>query len=344
MLADVWFLLVFVLFAIYAILDGFDLGVGFWYIFAKDSQDKSERRLLMSAIAPFWDGNEVWLLLAGGVIFIAFPDAYATLFSGGYLAVILLIVCLIFRAVSIELRDEIDNSKWRKGWDLGFIVGSVVPMLLFGVVAGNVLRGMPLNSDLNYTGTFFDLLNPFSLLVGLLAVAMFINHAAIFITYRCRGVFVEKQIFDWTKYSLIGYIILYLVPFVYDFVLEPEVLGQYSNNALLLIIPIIGLLTIGATYYFWDKKQEMYAFIASAVSIFVSFLTVAFAIYPNLIRDISATDGTNSIVVSTAASSDTALTIYLVVALIGLPIALAYFIFVYRLHRGKIGLEDLVGY
>ncbi|MFW9906184.1 MAG: cytochrome d ubiquinol oxidase subunit II [Candidatus Thorarchaeota archaeon] len=340
LIADVWFLLIFVLFAIYSILDGFDLGVGFWYIFVRDSDDKPERRLLLSSIGPFWDGNEVWLLLAGGVIFIAFRNAYATLFSGFYLPVIVLGACLIFRAVAIEFRNEVDSPKWHLIWDILFILGSVLPIFLFGVVAGNVLRGLPIDATSNYAGTLFDLLSPFAILVGLLAVAMFVSHAAIFLTVRVKGELAEKAR-EWTKMSLIAYLVLYILPFVYAFILEQDVLGNYNDNVILFIVPLIGLLAIGGTYFFWSKKQELFTFATSAISIFVAFLVTAIAIYPNLLRD---TTGVNSLTISNSASSEMALITYLIVALIGLPIALIYFIFVYRLHRGKIGLREAALY
>lgn len=333
-----WFFLIFALFAIYSILDGFDLGVGFWYIFAKDGKEKSERRVLLHTIEPFWDGNEVWLLLAGGVILIAFRDVYATLFSGFYLPVMILIFCLIFRAVSIEFRNEIKSPLWYRFWDIGFIIGSVIPSFLFGVVIGNILRGLEIDGSKNYGGTLFDLLNPFAILVGLLAVVMFASHGALYLILRTTDEIAEKAR-TWARFSLFTYLGIYILVFIFAFILDQKALGNYTDP-LLLIVPLIGLLIIGSAYYFWDKKDELKAFISSSLSIGVAFLVCAVALYPNLIP---ALDSEHSLTISNTASTDFALLIYLVIALIGLPIAIIYFIWIYRLYRGKISLDGVIG-
>jgi cytochrome d ubiquinol oxidase subunit II len=338
LLQIIWFFLVFLLFAIYSILDGFDLGVGFWYIFAKDSEEKSERRVLLHTIEPFWDGNEVWLLLAGGVILIAFRDVYATIFSGFYLPVMILIFCLIFRAVSIEFRNEIKSPSWYRFWDIGFIAGSIIPSFLFGVVMGNILRGLEIDASKNYGGTLFDLLNPFAILIGLLAVAMFASHGAFYLILRTKDPIAEKAR-TWAKLALYAYLVLYALAFIFAFILEQKALGNYITSPLLLVIPLFGLLTILGTYYFWDKKEELKAFISSSISIGVAFLVCAIAIYPNLIP---AMDSTYSLTIEDTASTDFALLIYLVIALIGLPIVFIFFIWTYRLYRGKIGLDEAI--
>ncbi|MCL5030614.1 MAG: cytochrome d ubiquinol oxidase subunit II, partial [Bacteroidetes bacterium] len=170
-----WFLLVGVLIIGYAILDGFDLGVGVIHLFTKD---EIEKRIEMNAIGPVWDGNEVWLLTGGGALFAAFPIVYATVFSGFYIAFMLLLTALIFRAVSFEFRGKVNSSGWKKLWDLAFGLGSLLPSILFGVAIGNILRGIPINEQGNFTGSFIDLLNPYSILIGLLSLAMFIMHGA----------------------------------------------------------------------------------------------------------------------------------------------------------------------
>src|SRR5512147_1077494 len=172
-LNTVWFLLIGVLLTGYAILDGFDLGVGVLHLFARDEE---ERRLHINAIGPVWDGNEVWLLTGGGALFAAFPVVYATVFSGFYLALMLLLVALILRAVSMEFRSKVDSPGWKKVWDWAFGIGSLLPAILFGVAFGNVLRGIPINEQGLFTGSFLELLNPYAILIGLLSLALFTMH------------------------------------------------------------------------------------------------------------------------------------------------------------------------
>lgn len=180
----IWFILIGVLLLGYTILDGYDLGAGFWYLFTKK---EAHKKAIINAIGPFWDGNEVWILTGGGAIFAAFPDVYATVFSGFYLALMLVLLALIFRAVPIEYRNQHDNPQWKKWWDLGFGLGSALPALLFGVALGNVVNGLPLDELINFTGNFFTLLNPYPLLFGLTGFAMFLTHGALYIQLKTDG-------------------------------------------------------------------------------------------------------------------------------------------------------------
>ncbi len=188
-LNTIWFLLVGVLIAGYAILDGFDLGAGVLHLFTRDER---ERRVMMNAIGPVWDGNEVWLLTGGGALFAAFPPVYASVFSGFYLAFMLLLVALIFRAVSFEFRSKVTAAGWRRGWDVAFGVGSALPALLFGVAVGNVLRGLDMDAS-GVTTTLPGLLNPFALLIGLLGLAMFVLHGASYLGLKTEGALQERM-------------------------------------------------------------------------------------------------------------------------------------------------------
>jgi len=183
-LQTIWFLLVGVLLIGYAILDGFDLGVGVLTLFRKNAHD---RRLMINAIAPVWDGNEVWLLTGGGALFAAFPPVYATVFSGFYLAFMLLLVFLILRGISMEFRSQVDSPAWKNFWDLMFGIGSLVPAILYGVAIGNILRGIPLDETQTFTGTFLGLLNPYAILIGVLGLVMFVCHGAIYMTMKAEG-------------------------------------------------------------------------------------------------------------------------------------------------------------
>src|SRR5437868_6198012 len=177
----IWFILVGVLFAGYAILDGFDLGVGALHLFAKGD---NERRLMINSIGPVWDGNEVWLVTGGGALFAAFPEAYATLASGFYLAVFLLIFALIFRAIAIEFRSKQESPFWRQSWDVAFSVASILSALLFGIVIGNLVWGIPLGADKEFQGTFLGLLHPYALLTGVMVVSVCMMHGAIYVVLK----------------------------------------------------------------------------------------------------------------------------------------------------------------
>lgn len=169
-LNTIWFVLVAVLITGYAVLDGFDLGVGVLHLLTKKEEEK---RVNINAIGPVWDGNEVWLLTGGGALFAAFPVVYATVFSGFYIALMLLLLALIFRAVSFEFRGKVENERWKKSWDYAFGIGSLLPLILFGVAIGNILRGIPIDINGIFTGNFFTLLNPYSILVGVLSLFLF---------------------------------------------------------------------------------------------------------------------------------------------------------------------------
>jgi cytochrome bd ubiquinol oxidase subunit II len=184
-LTDIWFLLIAVLWTGYLVLEGFDFGVGM--LLRVLSRDNTDRRVLINTIGPVWDGNEVWLLVAGGATFAAFPLWYASLFSGFYLALLVILVALIVRGVAFEFRGKIDSDRWRRGWDIAIMAGSAVPALLWGVAFGNIVRGVPLDADHNYTGTFFTLFNPYALLGGLTTLSVFAFHGAVFVALKTEG-------------------------------------------------------------------------------------------------------------------------------------------------------------
>jgi cytochrome d ubiquinol oxidase subunit II len=220
----VWYILVGVLLIGYAILDGFDLGVGILHLRSKGDHN---RRILMNAIGPVWDGNEVWLITAGGALFAAFPNVYATAFSGFYLPFMLLLIALIFRAVSIEFRSKEANPRWRSFWDKGFSIGSIVATLLFGIAIGNVVMGFPIGSDMEYQGNFFDLLNPYSLMAGFFALTMFALHGGIYLNMKTEGE-LQKQIQGWIKVNYWIFVVFYLFFSGLTLYLKPEMIANFS--------------------------------------------------------------------------------------------------------------------
>src|SRR5579871_647727 len=190
---EVWFVLLGVLLTGYAILDGFDFGVGIVYLFAKDDH---HRRLFLNSIGPLWDGNEVWLVTFGGAMFAAFPEVYATVFSAFYLPFMILLFALILRAVSIEFRGKVTHDSWRRFWDFGFFLSSLLATLLFGVAIGNAMGGLPIDATKEFTGSFFDLVRPYPLVVGALAVALFAMHGSIYLYLKTEGE-VQQRIHGW---------------------------------------------------------------------------------------------------------------------------------------------------
>lgn len=313
----VWFFLIGLIFGIYAILDGFDLGVGILFIFTKSEE---ERTLMKSSVGPVWDGNEVWLIAGGGGLLAAFPLAYGTLFSSLYLAVMLLLWSLILRAVSFEFRDQFDSKLWKKIWDAIFFIASFLIALLLGVALGNVLNGLLIDSSHNYTGTFFDLLNPFSVLIGLLVVAAIVTHGASYLVARIDTDLQERAKI-WFNYSWIAFVVLFILVNLTMIIFQGQLLANYNDNIILWIFPVITLVGMGLMKYFNQKEQFLFSFISSALTIFSLILLAGIAIYPNLIPAITSA---NSVSISAAANSELTLSVLTVVALIGVPIILLY--------------------
>ncbi len=327
-----WFLLIGILLAGYAILDGFDLGVGFWHLFARKDE---ERRIFLRAIGPVWDGNEVWLLTAGGALFAAFPPVYASVFSGFYLALVLVLLGLIFRVVSIEFRSQLQDPGWRSRWDLAFFLGSVLPSILFGVALGNLVRGLPLNESGDYIGGFFALLNPYSLLVGVTGLAMFATHGALYLVLKTEGG-LQGRARVWASRAWIVYLPLFLLSATWSLVAHQE-----GSILLPLAASLIALLAIVGIEVFNKAGAGGRAFLASAVSIAALFGAVGSTIFPNLVR---ASNGASlSLTIFNASASQNSLTIMLIIALLGMPVVVGYTIFIYRTFAGPVRVEDVDG-
>lgn len=321
----IWFLLIGVLIIGYAILDGFDLGVGCWHLFAPEGDTRSR---FIRSIEPFWDGNEVWLLTGGGALFAAFPPVYATLFSGYYLALMLVLAGLIFRAVAIEFRNKVESPRWAKSWDVAFALGSILPSLLFGVAVGNTLRGIELNPSGDYTAGFFALLNPFSLLCGVIGLAMFARHGALYLSMKLDGEIAGKTR-RWAQLSGIAFMVL-LIPVMIHGLLN----STYSGWIIPTLLGILALVAAALTCKFSARQRDGVAFIASAANIALTMLGVAAAIFPNLVPASNNPDF--SLTVFNSSSSQLTLVSMLVIALIGVPVVLAYTIWIYRIFKGKV--------
>jgi len=329
----IWFVLFGVLVAGYAILDGFDLGVGVLHLFAKSEH---ERKLNIRSIGPVWDGNEVWLLTAGGALFAAFPPVYATIFSGFYLALMLLLLGLILRAVSMEFREQVESNPWRKFWDISFGVGSLLPAVLFGVAVGNIMRGIPLENGI-FAGTFLGLLNPFSLFVGLLSLSMFIMHGAVYLHMKTTGN-LQTKIKGIVSKSWVVFVILFVVATIWAFFEANYIFDGVINNPIFWLFFILLIGSIILTPVLISDKSEWKAFLSSSFSIVGLIGITAVGMFPKLVPNRNDLD--SSLTVTNASSTELTLWTMFLIALIGMPLVIGYTIFIYRVFWGKADTGD----
>lgn len=334
-LQTIWFGLIGVLLIGYAVLDGFDLGVGIVHPFHHSAE---ERRIALNAIAPFWDGNEVWLVAGGGALFAAFPEAYATVFSGFYLAFYLFLAALILRAASLEFRGKVDSAAWRAVWDFGFFLGSLLAVFLLGVALGNIAYGIPLDSRHVFTGTFLGLLHPYAILTGLTAVALFTMHGSLYLALRTEKPIQERARL-WAGGAAWNFLLGYLLLSVGSFFYAPTATTAGVRGNILAGIPF--LLLLGAAAYLIFSLRASYfvrAFLASSAVVALALVTVGVNLYPNIVPSFPAPD--NSLTIQNAASSPKTLGIMFLVAAVGVPIILAYTAWVYWMFRGKVKLDE----
>lgn len=333
-LADLWFALFVIIIAGYVILDGFDMGVGMLHL--PLARTDVERRTMLGSIGPVWDGNEVWLVLAGGVMFAVFPLAYASVFSGFYLAMMFLLVTLIVRAVAIEFRSKEPGRRWRTGWDVVFWAASLGMALLFGVTFGNIMRGVPLDADGNISMTFVEMLSPFALLFGVTTVAMLTLHGALYLTMKLEGDLLAR-LEGWIPRLAGAFVVLLFAVFVAMIVDDQQVTRRYTQDIWPMIFPIAALVALAAAWRMLRAGRHLQAFAASGAMIALLLISAGIGLYPNLV--ISTTDPANSLTTLNAASADNTLTVTLIVAAIGMPFVLLYTAGVYYIFRGRTQVE-----
>jgi len=329
-----WFVLFGVLIIGYAILDGFDLGVGVLSLFARDDH---ERRLHMNAIGPVWDGNEVWLLTGGGALFAAFPMAYATVFSGFYLAFVLLLLALIGRAVSFEFVARVDAPAWRRVWYAAFGLGSLVPALLYGVAVGNIVRGIPLDAATNYAGTFLGLLNPFALCMGLLSLVAFTTHGALYLAGKTEGA-LRARLMAWARLGWMAWVAIFGLTSLAAIPLAGWIFAQSLGRPLVWLALLLTVAGLAAVPAYLRAGRTLPAFLGSSVAIAGLTLLVGFSLYPMLVPALG--DLGASLTIHNAASTPRTLTVMLVIALLGMPLVIGYTAFIYRVFRGRVVLDD----
>jgi cytochrome bd ubiquinol oxidase subunit II len=334
-LNTVWFIIIGVLFTGYAMLDGFDLGIGALHLFTRKDE---ERRLLLNAIGPVWDGNEVWLVTGGGALFAAFPEVYATVFSGFYLAFMLLLAALIFRAVAIEFRSKQPMGWWRQMWDIGFSVGSVASSLLIGVAMGNIAWGIPLDAKHEFAGTFLSLLHPYALMLGITTVALFMMHGAIYGLMKTEGP-LHDRLRGWINNCIIFFIICHAVTTMATLLYVPHMAARVRGNPWLFSIALANMLAIANIPREIHLGRDARAFISSCVAMATLMGLFGLEMYPNLV--LSNPIPANSLTIENAASSPKTLSVMLTIAIIGVPIVIAYTVCIYYIFRGKVKLDRM---
>jgi cytochrome d ubiquinol oxidase subunit II len=334
MLNEIWFILFVVIISGYLILDGFDMGVGILHL--PLARNDLERRTLLNSIGPVWDGNEVWLVLGGGVLFAIFPFAYASLFSGFYAAFMLVLVVLILRAVTLEFRSQRPSPRWRSAWDAAFATTSLVLALLLGVAFGAILGGVPLGADQEIVTNLFELLTPYALLIGVTTVAMFAMHGAIYLMMKTAGD-IQARARRWLPYLMGGFVALNTLVVIASLLLDQPFTARYREEIWPIVFPAAALVAMGATWLFAQRARYFPAFVASSAMILLLIVAAAYGMHPNLL--VSSIDAAYNLTIHNAASEENTLTVALVIALIGMPFVLLYTSGVYYVFRGKVVVE-----
>ncbi len=335
-LNTVWFILIAILYIGYFFLEGFDYGVGILVPFI--SKDDAERRVAINSVGTFWDGNEVWLLTAGGATFAAFPNWYATLFSGFYLALFLMLFGLIIRGVAFEFRSKDENPKWRNFWDWMLAIGSFIPALLWGVAFANFMRGVPIDQTMTYVGGFFNLLNPYALVGGLASLTIFLLHGTTFLAIKTANS-VQEKAFQFAKKIWMVTVIVYLLFIILSYFMTDMYTKVGVNPG---ISPVIAIATLLATGYFISKKMSGWAFIMTSLTIVFTTISMFLGLYPRVL--ISSLNPDWSLTIYNASSSPYTLKTMTIIALIFVPIVLAYQAWSYYIFKERISTKSELTY
>ena len=340
----VWFICVASMVVMYVLLDGFDLGAGAIHLFA--ARNERERRTIIRAIGPVWDGNEVWLIAAGGTLFFAFPLLYASGFSGFYLPLIIVLWLLMIRGLSIELRGHIGNPLWASFWDAMFFIGSALLAIFFGAALGNVVRGVPLNqggyffqplwTDFSPFSTNPGILDWYTILIGLLALATLVVHGANFVAVKTEN---ELNARSGRIARIFAFVLVVLTVLgtVATFWVRPEMLSSFNERPYGYVLPLVAIAGLAGMIYFNLRRHDRAAFLSSSAYIVGMLTSTVFAVYPNVLP---AVIPENSLTIQNASASQYGMTVGLIWWSIGMVLAAVYFVLIYRLFRGKVRLED----
>lgn len=335
-LNTLWFILISVLFTGFFFLEGFDYGVGILLPFM--SKDDKKRRVVINTIGTFWDGNEVWLVTAGGAMFAAFPHWYATMFSGFYLALVLMLVALILRGVAFEFRSKKESPRWRNTWDWLLFAGSLIPAFLWGVAIANLIHGVPIDAEMNYIGGFFDLLNPYTIMGGLASVSLFTLHGAIFLNLKTTNELRDKS----KQFAIrlwLPTVILIFAFVIYGYFATDMFTRLGVNPG---IVPLLAGAALLISGWFVRKERSGWAFIMTGLTIALSTITIFIGLYPRVM--VSSLNEAWSLTIYTASSSEYTLTVMSIIALIFFPIVLVYQGWTYWVFRKRISLDSELEY
>jgi cytochrome bd ubiquinol oxidase subunit II len=331
-----WFFLWGLLWALYFMTDGFDLGIGALMPFLGKAE--TDKRVMVNSIGPLWDGNEVWLLTAGGVTFAAFPQVYAVMFSSLYSALMLILFALILRGVSFEFRNKVDSDGWRKIWDICIFIGSAAPALLFGVAFANIFRGIPIDQYGVYQGSLLTLLNPYGLLGGLLFLVVFLLHGSLWLSTKAQGDLQQRAVA--TANKLWPVLLVVAVIFLAASMFATSLYTNYLNNPILFVVIIVTVGALLGIKFFLTKKAYFKAWISSALTIVGTTFYGIIGLYPKMLP--SNIDVAFSLTAHSSASSPQTLKIMLAVVILFVPIVLAYQIWAYFLFKGNVTKENMV--
>ena len=331
-LSTVWFILIAVLWTGYFVLEGFDFGVGI--LLPVLGRSDTERRVLINTIGPVWDGNEVWVLVAGGATFAAFPEWYATLFSGFYLALFLVLVSLIVRNVAFEYRGKRDEPSWRARWDVAIFAGSLVPALLWGVAFGNIVRGVAIDADKEYVGSFFDLINPFALLFGLVTLSLFVTHGAVFLSLKTLGEVRERA----RRIALVTGPVTAVLALVFLAWTFAERDGAEHRGWYVVLAALAAASLVAGLLAAW-RGREGWAFVGTTATIAFAVAALFVVLFPEVMP--SSLDPAWSLTTTNASSTPYTLRIMTWVAGIFTPFVLAYQAWTYVVFRRRIGVQHI---
>lgn len=327
-----WFCLIAILFTGFFFLEGFDYGVGM--LTSIVGKNDTERRIVLNTIGPFWDGNEVWLLTAGGAIFAAFPNWYATLFSGFYLALFLVLLTLIIRCVGIEFRSKVDSLKWRNTWDLLISIASFLSAFLWGVAVSNLMKGVPIDAEMNFVGNFFTLLTPFTIVGGLVFVVLFLFHGALFLRLKASGEDLQKRIANIAVKSGVILVVVVLL-WVALALMTTDIFSKIPS----LVLVVLAAVALLASVYWQMKNKLGISFAASAVTIVLVTMAVFIGMFPRVL--ISTLNPNWSLTIYNASSSPYTLKIMTIIAITLVPIVLLYQSWNYWVYRKRVTAEDI---
>lgn len=320
----------------YTVLDGFDLGVGALHLFARNDE---QRRIFLNSIGPFWDGNEVWIVIMMGGLFAGFPNAYATIFSGFYSLLMFLIAGLMFRAVAIEFRSKRPSRTWRSFWDVVFSLSSILVGMVMGLLLGNIILGIPLNNAQDFVGSFKDFFNPYTISVAITATALFAMHGTIYLCMKTEGE-THEVVRRWVNPAILHFFFWYAVTTCLTLLDSPHMVERFYSRPYLAIFPLIALVSMLNIPRQIAKNNDGWAFLSSCLTIIFLLVLFGLGTFPTIVYS-TLNPETNSLTIYNSSSGPETLTVLLIIVAIGVPLVLAYGFWIYRIFRGKVRIDRM---